>query len=154
MGLFGRFFKKEKGFDAPPDFSGPPDFSKDPLGGTQDLYGGDPLQGDGSFGSEYGQKAGAAPPQGYQGGQSAFSHDLFSSNQRTNADNARAYAQGLGQTPAQQSYAGAITGHEAQLILERLDTIKAELDAIKQRLVRIDHYMDSSETKGPQKRYF
>ena len=76
---------------------------------------------------------------------------------------ARDYARQL--SPGQQSqpgqattqdanYAGAITGHEAHLILERLDTIKAELDAIKQRIMRIERFIDEEERKATKKRYF
>ncbi|MBR9692815.1 hypothetical protein GOV07_02675, partial [Candidatus Woesearchaeota archaeon] len=89
-----------------------------------------------------------------------FNHDVFSTG--GNADTARQYAQGLGgaqATPGMQRQgtmqpSGAITGHEAELILERLDTIKAEIDAIKQRMMRIERFMESADQKAGQKRYF
>ena len=116
-----------------------------------DLYGQDPLQSQTPFDSYGGQQNPA--------GQSSFDHDIFSSGQPTNADRARNYAQGLSQqggAPGQAnvSYGGAITGHEAQLILERLDTVKAELDAIKQRLMHVERYMESAEQKAGQRKYF
>ena len=185
MGLFGKIFKKNDdmfGSDAPPDFSQPfssssPSSAKgsDPFGG--DVYGQHPLENNDPFGGGAGagggygdQNAGYGgggqnaadgqnPAFGAQSPDSAFSHDIFSSAEPTNADRARSYAQNLGQQSGGQNsalgtqtstYAGAITGHEAQLILERLDTIKAELDSIKQRMIRVDRYLDQSEQK---KRY-
>lgn len=149
MGFFGTIFKR-KGDD---DFfaSSPPDFSQ-PVGqsgrqnGTpseSDLYGKDPLQNQSPF------DAASAP------GDSVFEHDIFrSSNQPTNAEAARAYGQQLSRlTGTQTSYASStvttnpVSGHEAQLILERLDTIKAELDAIKQRTMRIERFIEQSEQK-------
>ncbi len=160
MGLFSKFKKKDDfSFSNPPDFSQPP--GKDPF--ASDPYAKDPLAGD-PFGAGYGQD-----PFGDQssrfGQESNFSHDIFTSNEPTNADRARSYAQGLsaqhgpgrGMQPntAGQSYAGTVTGHEAQLILERLDTIKAELDAIRQRMLRIEHYIEQSDQKtATQRRYF
>jgi len=154
MGLFDRFKKKDD-FDlgAPPDFSQPP-------GGQPTQQGADPYGQGLSDGSQFG----ANPQQA-----SAFEHDVFSSTTPTNADNARVYAQSLGAQPnqaqqargfdypahsGQASYAGALTGHEAQLILERLDTIKAELDGIKQRIMRVERFMDAAEQKAGQRKYF
>jgi hypothetical protein len=176
VGLFGKLFKKNDdmfGSDAPPDFSQPfsPSSSSNPKGSDPfggDVYGQHPLENNDPFNS--GQSAGygdGGQNAGYgSGGQnaasgqnpdSAFSHDIFSSQEPTNADRARSYAQGLGQQPgngaqgsATATYAGAITGHEMQLVLERLDTIKAELDSIKQRMIRVDRYLEQSEQK---KRY-
>lgn len=87
---------------------------------------------------------------------SPFNNDLFSSttvsHTPSNNDMARGYAQQLegGQNNTQQvsQSAGVITGHESQLILERLDTIKAELDAIKQRMMRIERFIENTETKS------
>jgi hypothetical protein len=160
VGLFGKIFKKKDEFlgDVPPDFSQPLGQAgrpaQDPF--AQDVYGKDPLQGGSPFDSyaQGGQLGGAPPPD------SSFGHDIFSSAQPTNADRARDYAQQLGgqnPSPGLQStttYGGAITGHEAQLILERLDTVKAELDAIKQRLMHVERYMESAEQKAGQRKYF
>ena len=161
MGLFGKIFRKKEEFlgDVPPDFSQPLGQARqqpqDPF--AQDLYGKDPLQGGSPFDS-YG--GGQSPALGSQAPGATFDHDIFSSAQPTNADRARDYAQQLGgQNPAlgtqsTTTYGGAITGHEAQLILERLDTIKAELDAIKQRLMHVERYMESAEQKAGQRKYF
>ncbi len=169
MGFFGRIFGKKDDFlsdskGMPPDFSQPA--AQDPFSG--DLYGQDPLRNSDPFasqatpGTQTGapgmQPPGAQPPGSGAPGQEQgpFAHDIFSSDTVTNADNARAYAQGLGggQQQGQASYAGALTGHEAQLILERLDTIKAELDAIKQRMMRVERFMDAAEQKTGQRKYF
>ncbi len=170
MGLFGKVFGKkdnlDSSFDAPPDFSQPPGQGGDPLGAdplgsdptNADLYGKDPLQNPDPFNpmdSGPGKTRDPLGPPG--GGPSHFDNNLFSSNQPTNADHAREYARGLEGQPGQAAThhdAGAITGHEANLILERLDTIKAELDAIKQRTMRIERYIDTEERKQTQKRYF
>lgn len=148
MGFFSKFKKKDDDLD----FSNPPDFSdKDPFAANQPFNGKDPLQKDFSYDAQ------ASLPQqkaGEEGTPSNFDHDLFSSSSPTEASNAQQYAKELGSAPHTQTYAGAITGHESQLILERLDTIKAELDSIKQRMIRIDRYMDTAEEKGKQRRYF
>ncbi len=160
------FFKKKDDFlgDQPPDFSQPlGNRMNDPLAGgndafgtggdplgpsSQDLYGRDPLHDRNR--DPLGQDPMGARP-------STFDHDLFSSGGQPGS--AREYARTLSQQPGPQGmtqpgYAGVITGHEAGLILERLDTIKAELDAIKQRTMRIERFIDEEERKAIKKRYF
>lgn|GEM_PF-3014105 len=164
MGLFD-FFKKKDDFlgNQPPDFSQPTSSGmNDPLTGnkdafgnrgdppglsSQDLYGRDPLHDQNR--DPLGQDPMGARP-------STFDHDLFSTG-GNQPGSARDYARTLNQQSQgtnPSGYAGVITGHEAGLILERLDTIKAELDAIKQRAMRIERYIDEEERKALKKRYF
>ncbi len=154
MSLFGKIFKRHED-DFPKDFSSPPDFSQ-PVGQQP---GGDPFAG--QQGSQFGQDPFAGPQGGAQGDEqygqqpSTFDHDIFNvSDQPGNADLARGYARQLGgqQGQPQGVYANPTAGHETQLVLERLDTIKAELDAIKQRMIRIERFMDQAEQKN-QRRY-
>ncbi len=95
-----------------------------------------------------------------QGGD-AFQHDIFQEREPTGGQEARAYAQQFNPSPAPPSAAGQgrgaaglLAGHESALILERLDTIKAELDAIKQRVMRVERFMEAAERKEGQRRYF
>ncbi len=146
MGLFDRFRKKDNFLDNPPDFSTPPGSEK-----SAGVPGSDPLLND-PLGID--QEVAARDP---LAGASTFNHDIFSDNQ--GGQSARDYARSLGQQTAggvQQgaTVRGAITGHEADLILERLDTIKAELDAIKQRMMRVERFMEQAEQKAGQRRYF
>jgi hypothetical protein len=160
VGLFGKLFSRKDEFaDKPPDFSSfgsaptNPTPQSDPLGTS--MYGKDPFQTSSPYDSPGVAQDGMSP--------TPFDHDIFNrSDQPSNADSARSYADSLkGPTMAgtglqgpQSSYAGAITGHETQLILERLDTIKAELDAMKQRMIRVERFLDTAEQKQGQRRYF
>lgn len=145
MGFFDLFRKKR---EEPPDFStsdfsqpnpSTPNFSQtqntpDPLGIDQEAAIRDPF----------------STPSSQTGGQSTFDHEIFTPS---NAETARQYAEQLkGTTSTVES--GVLTGHEAQLILERLDTIKAELDAIKQRMIRVEQFMEKAEQKAGTRRYF
>ncbi len=154
MSLFGKLFKRHED-DFSKDFSSPPDFSQ-PVGQQP---GGDPFAAPPQD-SGFGQDPFASPQGGAPGGDpygqqpSTFDHDIFNvSDQPGNADLARGYARQLGGQPQQQAaYSNPTAGHETQLVLERLDTIKAELDAIKQRMIRIERFMDQAEQKN-QRRY-
>jgi hypothetical protein len=161
MGFFDKIFKKKDDFAfddrSPPDFSSSSDPFDTKSSGDDPFGGKDPLQNDFQYNAQ-------APMESQTSSQSNFNHDLFTNEQPTNADNAREFAQGLGgqaSTPRQagsfaQPATSAVTGHEAELILERLDTIKAELDAIKQRMYRIENFINQSEhkTSATQRRYF
>ncbi len=153
MGLFDFLKRKEAPdfSDAPDPFAGQEAFGQDPLG-QQEGFGRqqDPL-GQDPFGSREplgGQQAGY-PQQGgqrgseeaYRPGGQAFNHEIFQPSPGN--ERARAYAQSLHQQGAEQGPAQEqVRGHEAALILERLDTIKAELDALRQRFLRVERYLE------------
>ena len=155
MGFFDKLRKKE---ETPPDFSSFAPASSAPVaspgqGSYGDLLGKDPLASSSPY--ETPGVGGDIPGLGA----TPFDHEIFSSSDTpTSGDKARAYAQSLSQPPASSgqrvTYGGAISGHEAELILERLDTIKAEIDSVKQRMIRIERFLDQAEQKQGQRRYF
>lgn len=156
MKLLDKFLGKK---DEPPDFSDAPEplgQQGSPLGEqdqdpyNSDMYSKDPLQDQsGGFSDEFKEKYPSFQHDVFGKDQQDFgkNQDVFSSDKPTNADRARSYAQSLSQPNESKSYGGVVTGHESQLILEKLDTIKAEMDAIKQRMMRIERYMDKSDKR-------
>lgn len=156
MKLFGFQIgkKSDDDFDLPNE--SPPDFSQPPTDNPP------------ANNNPYAEKDFSYDSQGNdQYSDDTFSHQIFSSDTPTPGNRARDYANSLSaeqnnypnqsksssSTPqSSSSYGGAVSGHEAQLILEKLDTIKAEIDSVKQRMMRVERFMDSAEQKAGQKR--
>jgi len=160
MGLFDRF-KKDK-----EDISNPPDFSK-----FDDSLGDDPFADSTGLDRELGQSSQTnrqdlmntqsqvrqqtnnnqaiirteptpmkLPGSYREENNSNFNHELFNNQQQNNNSQDNIVYQ-------------EISNRQADLILERLETIKAELDAIKQRLKHMEVLVDHRDILNTQKRY-
>ncbi|RME31483.1 hypothetical protein D6789_02555 [Candidatus Woesearchaeota archaeon] len=129
----------------------PPDFSNDPFAdegfakeGVEDGMGKDPFD---DAQDPFAHEAPSTPGLGSNAPVDAADNeppDPFAGQ-----GGARAYAKQLVRE-AQREQPAAQTASKAtelQLILERLDTIKAELDSIKQRMYRFDRFMDKQEQR-------
>lgn len=168
MGLFDKFKKKE-------DYSNPPDFSSfdekstnDPfadqtgIDSTMNNSSADNLLGNQGAQQQGGPIVRTEPTTMKMPGYSEtnpnpednsnFNHDMFrQSNNNQNQQSQQSYS-GNDNSNSGMVYQ-EISHRQADLILERLDTIKAELDAIKQRMKHMEMLVDRREGLNTQKRY-
>lgn len=150
MGILDKLpFKRHH--DSPPDFSEIPTDTSEPSQDFQQYP--QPFDQQDPFGqSAMDDQTGMPTTPGTHGDYMNVSHEP------SGGDRARAFAQSL-QSPGvhpsrmqpsgmQSASAATLSGNsELSLVLERLDTIKAELDAIKQRMYRLDQYLDSQSKR-------
>jgi hypothetical protein len=135
MGILGKIFGKKKddlglgdigNIDANPDFN-------QPLGSPDGGYGQQPMD----YGSDYGNAGAGAQPGGFSPESIGFER----------------VPQGAQPYPMQQQQSiGEITiGKDLELISAKLDAIKAEIDAMSQRLKRLERIAEGENSNQGNK---